>query len=300
MSRHWDLEFKAIALDVGQLLKQANGQPDVRVFADIGTQLKSIQESIGSIAIASDRGMKLIRSPMKRATRTSSAVMYWARQYFSKIGCLAEEYLTYRKRKMWLDLLQARISEAKLFEQTTVEARDLVDLVSRRRLLGEVESNLQRELDEVFKTRESLRLQYNAIGSADQNWIAASSMNARLGVDLSDSCENPSALALKDLMRMASVTLRNPATRARLLKLNRDLEMKSEKMVQKCSLLASSIVRQGRDSVDTNLLNQFKTMIEQVAELEHEASTIAQRALSERFSSSRPKIAYTQPKTSGQ
>ncbi|MCX6125567.1 MAG: hypothetical protein NTV34_12605 [Proteobacteria bacterium] len=297
MSRHWDHEFRAMALDVGQLLKQARDLPDMRVIADIGIQLKSIQESTGSIAIAGDRGRKLIRSPLKRATRFSSAVIFWARQYFSKLGCFADEFLTYRKRKMWRDLLEARFSESKLFEQATVEARDLVDLVSRRRLMAEVELNLQRELGEVFKKRESLHLQYEAIESADQNWMAASSMNARLGVNLSDSIESPSGRALRDLMRMASVALRNPARRARLSKMNRDLEMKSEKMLQKCSVLASSFVRQGRDAVDTNLLNQFKIMIEQVAELEHEASNIAQSALSEQFPCSRPKITYTRPRT---
>lgn len=290
MIRTWDHEIKLLEQDVLQLKKQASRLPDAKFVGQIEEERKRIETISAETAVLHDRSNLLLRKSKKVPGRAAAAIGHWSKQHLAKLKSLSDEFLALQTRKMWLRLLQVRFSDAQGQEHQTLEASQLVDLVQRRQKLTRIERDLELELKEVALRRAELKVRYDAIGTADQNWDAAGSMSARLGVDISDAAEHPSTIALSDLMKVASIPVRYPEHKNQLRQLNRDLTTRSDQLVSKCSHLAADFVKKGQNAIDGQTLSQFKNMIHEVEDLNESAGKMIHKLLKAKVETSRPKI----------
>lgn len=295
MSVLWDQEFRALKDDVRQLMKQASNSGDPHEFATVADLRAGVEERIGAFTVAHDRINQVLRKKWS-VSRANTATLYWSKQYLAKMKLLLEEFLALQNRKMWLRLLQVRFSGAVGSEKSNLEARHLVDLVLRRQQLAKVEQALCSDLDAVAGQRQKLQEEYEKMSAADENWRAAVSMHGRLGVNAAHAAENPSTKALKDLLKVVAVPLRHPADEAWLAQTSREVEVKSNSLLEQCKLLAAGYVHKGDESYDTNSLNKFKNAINQVQDLNIELTKKIDKLLSERIQPARPKLVQSAAK----
>jgi len=165
-----------------------------------------------------------------------------------------------------------------------------VDLVQRRQKLAQIELQLQHEIDQTRSYRNQLRMQYEAIGTADENWVASGSMQARLGIDLQDAAEHPTTRALRDLMKLASIPVQYPHEKSTLSRINHELMTKSDNLVAECAQLAANFVKKGQTAIDSDRLNQFKCMISEVTDLNRALDHHMQHLLAAPTVQSKPKV----------
>jgi hypothetical protein len=295
MSGIWDQEFLALTEDVKQLLKQASRAGDPHDFDTVADLRASVDERIGAFTVAHDRLSQVLRKKWD-LSRAHGATVYWSKQYLVKMKLLLDEFLALQNRKMWLRLLQVRFSGAVGAEKSNLEARHLVDLVLRRQQLAKVEQGLREDLQAVGSQRQKLRDEYEKISAADENWLASVSMHGRLGVDVANAAQNPSTKALNDLLKVVAVPLRHPADETWLTNTSREVETKSQSLLEQCKLLAVGYVQKGNDSYDSNSLNKFKNAINQVKDLNIEITKKIEKLLSERIAPARPKLVQSASK----
>lgn len=295
MSGMWDQEFRALRDDIKQLMKQASSSSDPQEFATVVDLRAGVEERVGAFTVAHDRINQVLRKKWA-VSRANMATLYWSKQYLAKMKLLLDEFLALQNRKMWLRLLQVRFSGAVGSEKSNLEARHLVDLVLRRQQLMKVEQALRDDLDAVGGQRQKLREDYEKISSADENWLASVSMHGRLGVDPVHATHNPSTKALKELLKVVAVPLRHPLAEAQLAQASRDIDAKSDSLLEQCKLLAASYVQKGKESYDSNSLNKFKNAINQVQDLNVELIKKIDKLLSDRFEPARPKMVQSAAK----
>lgn len=289
MTSIWDQELLNLRNDVQQLLKQASRVGDPNQFDKVANLRAEVEEKIGAFVVSHDRMHQVLKRKWS-VGRGHAAVIYWSKQYLSKTRTLLDEFLALQNRKMWLRLLQVRFSGAVGAEKSTLEARHFVDLVLRRQQLAKAEHALQEDLEAVSQQRQKLREEYERISAADENWKASVSMHSRLGVDVVNASQHPATKGLNELLKVVAVPLRHPSEEEWLSTVSREVEKKSQSLLDQCKLMAASYVQKGDESFDSNSLNKFKNAINQVNDLNVEITKKVNSLLSERIAPARPKL----------
>lgn len=295
MNSLWDSELQSLERDVVQLRRQADRMGDPKEFDAVTSLRSDIDEALGALAVNHDRVLQIARRNHV-VGRAHSTILYWAKQHMTRLKILADEFIGLQNRKMWLHLLQARFSGVVGVDQSTLEAKHLVDLVVRRQHLSRIEQALREDLDAVGAHRQKLRDEYEKIGTADENWHAAGSMHGRLGVNIQDAAEHPSTKEITTYMKTLAIPLRHPDEDAWLAQINGTLERKSSNILDQCKSLAAGFVQSGSEAINRNALNQFKNAINQLNILNDQVHETLEKLMDERIAPARPKLVQKTPK----
>jgi hypothetical protein len=283
----WDQQLQQLEKGIIDMMTVAANAPDPMAARAIVHDRDEVDQSLARITIDADKIFQHSRK-VPKADRANAALVYWAKQLGVKVKSVASEYVGLHNRKMWLRLLQARFSGTARGESLDLEAKHLVDLAIRKRQFEELEKNLLNDLQQVAKEREMLKAEYEARGTADENWSASGSFQSRLGVNFSHARENPSVRALSDYLRVFSVPSIFPEDERFLRSLDQDLRRKSGRLAEQCKDLATAMAH-GTLSGDKIGMIHFNNTIEQVASLR---DTVVRKFASLRGRPARP----TRPK----
>ena len=142
----------------------------------------------------------------------------------------------------------------------------MVDLAIRKKQLDTMEQSLRAELEVVARERDHLRVEHESIATADQNWSASASFQARLGADLAHARGNPSAKALADYFNIIAVPAVHPDEDGWLRKSNEDLRKKSGILTEQCRDLAAAMALDTTSAPNLSTTH-FKNTLEQVSHL---------------------------------
>jgi len=291
----WDQQLTQLEKVIVGMMTVAESAPDPMVSRAVVQDRDHVDQSLARIAIEADKINQHARK-VQQGNRANAALGYWAKQLTGKIKAIAAEYVALQNRKMWLRLLQARFSGVTKGDSLDLEAKHLVDLAIRKRQFEELEQNLRKEMDAVARERDALKLEYEARGTADENWSASGSFQSRLGINLDHARDNPSVRALSDCLSLYSVPNVFPEENKMLRGLNEDLKTKSSKLAEQCRDLATALA-QGGESANKIGMIHFKSTIDQVSALRDTAIRRFAGLKGRTIEPSRPKLVQISRKT---
>ena len=236
----WDEQLIRIERALVEITSEAANQPDQGITKTTIDNRDAIDRALASITVEQNT-ILLAEKRAKSLNRANSSITWWAKQLVGKLKILSNEYVALQNRKMWLRLLQARFTSNKNGASLDLQAKHLVDLAIRKKQLEVIEEGLQSELELLNIERARLKNEHAAIQTADQNWDASGSFQARLGTDFSHAQDNPSSKALSDYFNLISVPSVHPEEDGWLRKSNDELRKKSGQLAEQCRELAAAI-----------------------------------------------------------
>jgi hypothetical protein len=298
MTMTWTDSLQQLERDVKQLEKQRDSAPQVQMFEVVEAERRKLAATLKTFGIAHDRIMKLARKRNPQLSKAGETVLYWSRQYLMTTRQLVEEFMALQHRKMWLRLLQARFTHNLGDEKATLETKQLVELVERRRQLAAVEDSLTAQLELVRARREQLKIRYEAIGAADENWRASGSMATRLGINVRDSKHHPAAIGLKDLFTTLSVPLRHPTDLQTLKHDDLEIGKSSDFLLLQCNQIARDFVAKGQSAIDGEKVEEFKLSMQRVENLSEHQFQYWKSLTKERVGPCQPRV-FTNPIRTG-
>ena len=295
MANAWDSEVQTLEEHLAAMIRELGESADPKIMHEVFEKKTGIDQMLAVMAIDHDRIMLLSRSS-SRLSKGHTALIYWSKQVSLKVKQFSDEYVALQSRKMWLRLLQSRFSDKSKSKSGALEAEHLVDLAVRRQQLAHVEAGLKREQQEIEAEREQLQRNYIARSTADENWVASGSMQARLGVNLHHAKDNPSSKAMSDFMKRLSVPLRHPSERRWLKEVNNELDGKSSRLLDDCRALAVGFVHDAGESVNKKLVTQFKIGIDQITDLNKRLTVKVDALMQPPQEQARPKMVQNSKK----
>jgi hypothetical protein len=293
-STRWDYQLTKIEGALAALAREVARNPDPQAQDNVNRDRDQIDLSLAKIAIDCDKVVQISRKTQNHR-RLDAAVGWWAKQLAGKLKIFASEYTALQNRKMWLRLLQARFSGISKRDSLDLEAKHLVDLASRKRHLEQMEEALKNDLENIALDREKLKAEYNAIGTADENWSASGSCQTRLGVNLQHARENAATRALSEYFRVISVPSLHPVEDSWLRSANADLISKTDLLSTEARELAASLASESGDA-DKLGMSAVKSAMEQVAGLSENIVRRFESLQNRPRTSLRPKIVQSSQK----
>ncbi len=284
----WEDKFLKIERTIFELSKIAAHLPDSEASSETIVDRDRIDEALAQISVCTARASQACKTTQD-GTRSNAAIGYWGKQLALKIKSVADEYVALQNRKMWLRILQARFTGQSNQDTADLHAKHLVDIVSRKRNLAQLETSLRRDLTAASCERDILRLEYEAIAIADQNWSASGSFQARLGKNLDHARKNPSACAFSDGLKILALPNRFPEESLWLRQKNESLSEKSKNLSSHGNRIASELSK-GTGHADKLSVTKFRTALDQVVAMNLEVTAKLQSLLAKSPIRSRPKI----------
>jgi len=238
MLREWDAEVETLKGEIERIEKTVMfGEAGVR--RTLTTRRFSMVQAQLNFTSAVERIVQIARRPLYLLPREKS-VVFWSAHYATRLHDWYSARSKLLTRMMWVKLIQTRLAGDATDSSLVMETDQLVDLAVRHAELAKTEKHLEEALRIVSGRQRELTTRYNQLGIAIANRAASASLQGRLGVDVSDAFQSPSARALIAFFRGVG---QPPVPRAEdewLSRVRSEFDQETESLMSICRRLVLS------------------------------------------------------------
>ena len=289
MYSHWDKEAKHLMAETQHLGIEANALVE-SLESGIPEQKMELEEMQSSFF----QNLEKIKSQTVPPTLLSPrqhALVVWCHNYASQLAQFYDKELRLLGKRMWMALVQTRVSGHHDQQRHTLSENDLMDMAVRHGRLKKTENFLSNQLMTLNKRKEELKQQYRDVELRFANQQAAQSLHGSFGSSAKDALSHPILSGLSQIMRNLTWPFRlSSSEKSTFRDMESQLKKRTDSVVSQCqNEIMRTLSPSGHDRLST-LPNRSKSSLNEIDQLRHRYQHNVAAAASRKAPVARPKV----------
>ncbi len=237
MHNHWDVEARHLASEV-QSLSLAAQALQQRADAGIPSHKLNLVKQQAQLFQALEK-IKSIMIPPALLNLRLHSLLHWCQQYGQQLTDFYEAEVKLLGKRMWLGLVQVRVSGAHGSQGQGLTEDDLIDMAVRHSNLAKTEKYLSQQLIDLQARKQELQTQYREYELRYANREAAQSLYGSFGQNSREALDHPVMHGLSRLMQQLTWPFRLSSSE------NKNLQRVQRKILGQ----ADDLMHQCRDGI---------------------------------------------------